>query len=158
MPVRTLVQMDAPDHTTYRKISVDWFKQANIARLADRAAELAKRSVNHMADLGGECDFFTDVAMNYPLYIILSLLGLPEEDFPRMLKLTQEMFGQDDPELASDDRGRSADGEPPRVLRVLPGSDRGSTSEPARRPGVGDRQRARSTANRSVCSRRWATT
>src|SRR5580698_2233818 len=40
IPVRTLVQMDAPDHTTYRKISVDWFKQANIARLADRAAEL----------------------------------------------------------------------------------------------------------------------
>ena len=105
MPVRTLVQMDAPDHTTYRKISVDWFKQANIARLADRAAELAERSVDHMAGLGGECDFFTDVAMNYPLYIILSLLGLPEEDFPRMLKLTQEMFGQDDPELASETEG-----------------------------------------------------
>ena len=105
MPVRTLVQMDAPDHTTYRKISVDWFKQANIARLSDRAAELAKRSVDHMADLGGECDFFTDVAMNYPLYIILALLGLPEEDFPRMLKLTQEMFGKDDPELASEVEG-----------------------------------------------------
>ena len=105
MPVRTLVQMDAPDHTTYRKISVDWFKQANIALLSDRAAELAKRSVDHMADLGGECDFFTDIAMNYPLYIILALLGLPEEDFPRMLKLTQEMFGKDDPELASETEG-----------------------------------------------------
>ena len=105
MPVRTLVQMDAPDHTTYRKISVDWFKQANVARLSDRAAELAKRSVDHMVDLGDECDFFTDVAMNYPLYIILALLGLPEEDFPRMLKLTQEMFGKDDPELASKDEG-----------------------------------------------------
>jgi cytochrome P450 len=105
MPVRTLVQMDAPDHTTYRKISVDWFKQANIARLSDRAAELAKRSVDHMADLGGECDFFTDVAMNYPLYIILALLGLPEEDFPRMLELTQEMFGKDDPELAAETDG-----------------------------------------------------
>ena len=30
--------------------------------------------------------------------MILSLLGLPEEDFPRMLKLTQEMFGGDDAE------------------------------------------------------------
>ena len=38
MPVRTLVQMDAPDHTAYRKISVEWFKQANVARLSDRAA------------------------------------------------------------------------------------------------------------------------
>ncbi len=53
-----------------------------------------------MAELGGECDFFTDVAVNYPLYIILALLGLPEEDFPRMLTLTQEMFGNQDPDLA----------------------------------------------------------
>jgi cytochrome P450 len=29
----------------------------------------------------------------------MSMLGLPEEDFPRMLKYTQEMFGNDDPEL-----------------------------------------------------------
>jgi cytochrome P450 len=107
IPVRTLVQMDAPDHTAYRKISIDWFKQSNISRLADRSAELAKRAVDHMADLGGECDFFTDIAVDYPLYIILALLGLPEEDFPRMLKLTQEMFGRDDPELSSESEGDS---------------------------------------------------
>jgi cytochrome P450 len=53
-----------------------------------------------MADLGGECDFVTDVAVHYPLYVIMSILGLPEEDFPRMLKLTQELFGAADPELA----------------------------------------------------------
>ena len=100
MPVRTLVQMDAPEHTKYRKISVDWFKMANISRLSERAAELAKRSVDHMAELGGECDFYGDVAVNYPLYIILALLGLPEADFPRMLKLTQEMFGNQDPDVA----------------------------------------------------------
>ncbi|MFN8025588.1 MAG: cytochrome P450 [Acidimicrobiia bacterium] len=98
-PIRTLVQMDPPDHTQYRKISADWFKPARIAMLGDRAAQLAKRSVDHMAELGNECDFFRDVAMDFPLYMILSLLGLPEEDFPRMLKLTQEMFGSSDPEL-----------------------------------------------------------
>jgi cytochrome P450 len=107
IPVRTLVQMDAPDHTVYRKISIEWFKQSNISRLAARSAELAKRAVDHMADLGGECDFFTDVAVDYPLYIILALLGLPEEDFPRMLKLTQEMFGRDDPEMARESGGDS---------------------------------------------------
>ena len=37
-----------------------------------------------MAEIGPECDFVTDVALNFPLYVILSLLGLPEEDFPRM--------------------------------------------------------------------------
>ena len=99
VPVRALVQMDPPDHLVYRRISSDWFKPKSIARLNERAAELAKRYVDRMAELGGECDFVTDVAVHYPLYVILSLLGLPEEDFPRMLKLTQELFGTVDPEL-----------------------------------------------------------
>ena len=37
--------------------------------------------------------------MNYPLYVIMSLLGLPESDFPRMLGYTQELFGNDDAEF-----------------------------------------------------------
>jgi cytochrome P450 len=36
--------------------------------------------------------------VNYPLYVILSLLGLPESDFARILKLTQELFGVSDAE------------------------------------------------------------
>jgi len=102
LPIRTLVQMDPPDHPAYRRITSDWFKPRTVGRLGDRIAELAKRYVDRMADLGGECDFVTDVAMHYPLYVILSILGLPEDDFPRMLTLTQEMFGTNDPELARD--------------------------------------------------------
>jgi cytochrome P450 len=100
MPVRTLVQMDAPDHAVYRHISSGWFKPKSIQRLGDRAAELARRFVDRMATLEGECDFVTDVAVHYPLYVILSLLGLPEEDFPRLRQLTQELFGNADPELS----------------------------------------------------------
>ena len=100
VPVRTLVQMDGADHLMYRHVSADWFKPRNIARLGDRAAELSRLTVDHMASLGGRCDFFTEVAMSYPLSMILSLLGLPEEDFGRMLKLTQELFGNHDPEMA----------------------------------------------------------
>ena len=37
VPVRTLVQMDPPDHTVYRRISSDWFKPKSIARLNERA-------------------------------------------------------------------------------------------------------------------------
>ena len=105
MPIRTLVQMDPPDHVQYRQVSAAWFKPRSIARLEDRARELAKRSVDHMAGLGGECDFAADIAVDYPLSMILSLLGLPEADFPRMLKLTQEMFGSSDPELKRDSGG-----------------------------------------------------
>ncbi|MFD6456197.1 cytochrome P450, partial [Nocardia sp. NPDC060220] len=37
--------------------------------------------------------------VNFPLYVIMSLLGVPESDFPLMLKLTQELVGSDDDEL-----------------------------------------------------------
>lgn len=102
-PVRTLVQMDPPDHATYRQISADWFRPKAIGRLESRVASLATRFVDRMAELGDECDFMADVAVHYPLYVILSLLGLPEADFPRMLRLTQEIFGSSDQELARDD-------------------------------------------------------
>jgi cytochrome P450 len=32
--------------------------------------------------------------------VILSILGLPEDDYARMLKLTQELFGAEDPDIA----------------------------------------------------------
>lgn len=40
-----------------------------------------------------------EIAVNYPLYVIMSLLGVPEADFPLMLSLTQELFGNDDDEF-----------------------------------------------------------
>lgn len=100
IPIRSLVQMDAPDHPVYRRISASWFTPSGVRKLSDRITELAKRYVDQMAEKGGECDFFADVAAHYPLYVIMSLLGLPEEAFPRMLTLTQELFGSDDSEMA----------------------------------------------------------
>lgn len=67
-----------------------------------RVDELAKRYVDKMAEIGNECDFVTAVAVDFPLYVIMSLLGLPEEDFARMHMLTQEMFGGDDEEYKRD--------------------------------------------------------
>ena len=96
--IRTLIHMDDPHHRKVRAIGADWFRPKAMRALKVRVDELAKRYVDTMRDIGPECDFVTDIAVNFPLYVILSLLGLPESDFPRMLKLTQEMFGGDDEE------------------------------------------------------------
>jgi hypothetical protein len=53
-----------------------------------------------MAALGGRCDFVQDVALRYPLHVIMEILGVLEEDEPRMLMLTQELFGPTDPDTA----------------------------------------------------------
>lgn len=102
MGLRTLIHMDDPHHRKVRTIGADWFRPKAMRDLKVRVDELAKRYVDKMADLGGECDFVTDIAVDFPLYVIMSLLGLPEEDFPRMHALTQEMFGGDDDEYKRD--------------------------------------------------------
>jgi len=103
--VRTLVQMDAPDHPKYRIMTQSWFLPQNIRKLEDRIRTIARQHVDHMASLGGECDFVNEVALFYPLRVIMEILGVPPEDEPRMLKLTQELFGAQDPDL---NRGHSS--------------------------------------------------
>lgn len=104
--LRTLVHMDDPDHRVLRSIGTDWFRPRAMRRMQLRVAELARRYVDRMLERGGSCDFVTEIAVHYPLQVILSLLGLPESDFPRMLTLTQELFGSADEERA---RGRTPD-------------------------------------------------
>jgi cytochrome P450 len=112
MGLRTLIHMDDPHHRKVRAIGADWFRPKAMRALKVRVDELAKRYVDKMRDIGPECDFVTEIAVNFPLYVIMSLLGLPEEDFPRMHMLTQEMFGGDDEEFQ---RGKS----PEDMLAVL---------------------------------------
>jgi cytochrome P450 len=96
--LRTLIHMDDPHHRKVRTIGADWFRPKAMRDLKVRVDELAKRYVDKMADIGPECDFVTDIAVDFPLYVIMSLLGLPESDYGRMHMLTQEMFGGDDDE------------------------------------------------------------
>jgi cytochrome P450 len=99
--VRTLINMDDPDHRVVRAIGADWFRPKAMRMMEDRIKELARRYIDTMADRG-ECDFAAEIAVHYPLYVIMSLLGLPESDYPRMLRLTRELFGADDAETSRD--------------------------------------------------------
>ncbi|HTH86777.1 cytochrome P450 [Mycobacterium sp.] len=105
MGLRTLIHMDDPHHRKVRAIGADWFRPKAMRDLKVQVDRLAKRYVDRLREIGPECDFVTEIAVNFPLYVIMSLLGLPEDDFPRMHMLTQEMFGGDDEEYNK--RGKS---------------------------------------------------
>jgi cytochrome P450 len=98
--VRSLVQMDAPDHPKYRALTQGWFMPANLGKFEPRVREIARATVERMLARGGTCDFVADVALGYPLHVIMEILGVPERDEPRMLRLTQELFGPQDPDTA----------------------------------------------------------
>lgn len=97
--LKALIHMDGHEHAAHRTLTADWFKPASIGRMTARLDHLSAKAVEHMEALGESCDWVAEVALPYPLRVILEVLGLPESDYPRMLRLTQELFGQEDPDL-----------------------------------------------------------
>lgn len=96
---RTIIQMDGADHRAYRMLTNAWFAPATVKKLEAQMAALAKEFIDKMAQHGDHCDFVSDIALWYPLRVITTILGAPEEDAAFILKKTQEHFGSDDPEL-----------------------------------------------------------
>ena len=107
--VRSLVHMDNPDHQLYRSLTQKWFAPPNLESLKKDIRNIAKEYVNKMVDHGNECDFAKDVAIFYPLRVIMSILGVPIEDEPRMLRLTQELFGGRDEDMIRDESETSSE-------------------------------------------------
>ena len=114
--IRSLVQMDAPDHMKYRLLTQQWFMPKNLKTIEARIRDIAKDTVEKMLALGGECDFAKEVAAEYPLRVVMSILGVPPEDEPRMLMLTQQLFGPTDPEI---NRARSEITDPTQAIQML---------------------------------------
>ncbi len=100
--LRSLVDMDNPDHRKFRAMTQAYFMGPNIRKLEDRFAKLAKTTIDKLTQNGleGEIDFVNDIAVWYPLRGIMQILGVPEEDEKLMLTLTQELFGATDPDMA----------------------------------------------------------
>jgi cytochrome P450 len=97
---RSVVGMNPPEHAQYRLLTQAWLAPKNIRALEDSMRALARRYVDKMADAGGRIDFVRDIAVHYPLLVVMSVLGVPPEDEPMMLRLTQQYFGNNDDELA----------------------------------------------------------
>ncbi len=101
--LETLIHMDNPKHRKLRNVTRDWFKPGPIDRLREEVQVIARHYVDKMEAMGGECDFVKDIAMLYPLRIIMSIIGVAPEEEPMMLKLTQELFGGQDATQARGD-------------------------------------------------------
>ncbi len=97
--IRSLVSVDGKEHKDLRGIVFPHITPRAIKPLEDQIRAIAREFVDHMLSFDGECDFAADVAFLYPLRVIMTVLGVPQEDEPFMLKLTQELFNNADPEL-----------------------------------------------------------
>ena len=137
----TLIHMDGDEHRDHRNVANDWFRPRAVASARRPSTRSPTSSSSKFREMDGTCDFAQDIAVPYTLRVIMGIFGVPEEDEPTMLKLTQGIFGAADPEYLGDlsdpmalltDTIAQFDG-------VLRRTDRGPPCPPDGRPGHGHR-------------------
>lgn len=99
--MRNLTAMDGAEHKEFRALTQAYFTPKGLEGVVRDIEKLAAEFVGRMVEQGGECDF-AHVAMPFPLRVIMTMLGVPQEDEPLMLRLTQQTLTSQDPEFQAE--------------------------------------------------------
>ncbi|MFI6295807.1 cytochrome P450 [Nonomuraea sp. NPDC050790] len=95
----TLLNMDPPKQTRYRRLVSAGFTPKMIAKLAGTVQARAERIADGVLERGGEVEFVTDVAEYLPLQMICDLIGVPESDHHLIFDWSNRMVGFQDPDF-----------------------------------------------------------
>ena len=106
--MRVVIEMDPPEHRQIRKIASPVFTPRAVLAMDEVVWTSAKEVVDRLAGKTGEgeCDFANDVAAAHPLRILSTMLGVPRESEPDILRLTNQLFASDDPDLQRKEEGK----------------------------------------------------
>ena len=105
--MRNLVLMDGDEHRAFRLIAQGYFTPKGLKPLIAGIENIAHEFVGRMTKADGEIDF-AQLSMAFPLRVIMTMLGVPAEDEPLMMRLTQQTLSSQDPEFQSQGSARSA--------------------------------------------------
>jgi hypothetical protein len=105
--MRTIIQMDPPEHRDFRKVASGFFTPRNIHHLDEIVALSARQQIDKLGE-EGECDFVEEIAQRHPLRVLGTILGIDPEQEERVLELTQQLFASDDPDLQREGEDREA--------------------------------------------------
>lgn len=75
----TMVMMDPPDHTRFRRYVSRGFTPRRVAELEPALRTFVADRIDHMIELG-ECDFVAELARPVPSFVVAHYLGVPVED------------------------------------------------------------------------------
>ncbi|WP_458688252.1 cytochrome P450 [Nocardia tengchongensis] len=97
----SLLNMDAPEHTTQRRLISKGFTPRAVGALRPELMARA-RAIVEAAAAAGSGDFVTQVASELPLQAIAELIGIPQQDRMKIFQWSNEMTGYDDLEVDAD--------------------------------------------------------
>ena len=98
-PLESLINTDGKRHHQLRQLTQSWFMPAELRKKRAEIDTIAKQFVQRMAEMQPECDFANDIAFWYPLRVLNTILGLPEEMDKPFLELTQKLMSTTDEEF-----------------------------------------------------------
>lgn len=98
----SVLSMDPPEHGVYRGVVAPAFTPERLRSLEARIRAHATALLDALGHKG-EGDFVSAVAAPLPIQVLAELLGVPQEDTPRLLEWSNAFVGEDDPELRGSD-------------------------------------------------------
>lgn len=84
-------ETDPPAHGQYREALNPYFAPQRMAAMRDNLHERAITLINSFKDRG-HCDFVHEFSEKFPIYIVLDLLGLPQERLEEFLQWEKEIL------------------------------------------------------------------
>jgi cytochrome P450 len=105
--MRTIIEMDPPEHRLYRKLASGFFTPRGISQLDEIVATSARELLDSLGP-EGECDAIERIAQRHPLRVLSTILGIDRDDEQRLLELTQQLFAGEDPDIQRKAESRAA--------------------------------------------------
>lgn len=96
---RSLVQLDGQEHKSHRKVLMLPLSPLSVTEMEARIRLSVDEELGKLIRGNGTIDFVEEIASSYPLHVVMDTIGVPREDQPEMLKLTQWLFSWADPDL-----------------------------------------------------------
>lgn len=137
---KMMINMDPPEHSRLRGLLTKAFTPRAVALLEDSIQSRAERLVAAVADQGS-CDFAQDISPDLPLYTLVDVLGVPEQDRWLLFDWANRVIGLLDDEYQNSDAfdPSAATDMARRALEVRPQPDENGRMPDSRRPdGMAD--------------------
>ena len=98
---RNFLEFDPPKHGRYRRLFSADFTPAAVARFEGWLRELVRARLD-AALAGGEFDLVAELAAPVPIRVLGRILGLPEEELPRLVELGDRLLVDTEPDYVGE--------------------------------------------------------
>jgi cytochrome P450 len=98
---RNFLEFDPPKHGRYRRLISTSFTPGAVARYEEWLRGLISDLLDRVPD-GETFDLVQELAAPIPIRVLARLLGLPEEQLPRLIELGDRLLVDTDPEIVGD--------------------------------------------------------